>query len=293
VSKARASSAPARSADRVAEANRRYYAATAADYDRCETCLVAPAAQARLADELAELAGWLPPRSHRPLALDACGGTGNASLKLLDLGFDVVNVDVSPAMHALLADKLAARSDGARCRLVETPVDAFLAEDRRRFDVIVFSSALHHLHDYTAVLVAAAERLAPGGWIHTCFDPTARSALPPLERAALRLDYLLYKVFVRFDDLPASALRWLRRRLGRGPDAADPDGAALGALAEFHALRGIDDRVLVAELAAKGVSVARHRRIAHARFAPIRRWLERRGAATEFGLLLQREPGPP
>jgi len=56
---------------------------------------------------------------------------------------------------------------GTRRRQRVAEIQGFLQDDDRRWNLVVFSSALHHLEDYRAVLALAVRRLAPGGVLAT------------------------------------------------------------------------------------------------------------------------------
>jgi 2-polyprenyl-3-methyl-5-hydroxy-6-metoxy-1,4-benzoquinol methylase len=133
----------------AAEANRLLYAELAEQYE-CELEppeLVEP----KVRQVLARAAG-------REAILDACGGSGNIARVLVELGLRPALVDVSPDLLAIYRAKV-----GPGIEVHERAIEDFLREDTRRWDVIFFSAALHHLDDYVAVVGMAAERLAEGG----------------------------------------------------------------------------------------------------------------------------------
>lgn len=272
----------------VAEANRRYYAATAALYDASETCVTDPAAQAGLERDLDRALALLGRPPADVAALDACGGSGNVSLKLLRRGVRVTVADISPELLAILRRKAEAAGLAPEIHCGE--LAEFLRRPGPAFDLITFSSALHHLQDIEGVLRLAFARLAPGGLVFTTHDPTALARQRPLTRALLRAEYFAFKVFCQPADLPAAIGRKLRRALGRRPEPSPGQIAEeqLGVLAEYHVARGIDDLALVERLRAAGFEVVAHERLAGARFAPVRAVVRRLGDATAFKLLLRR-----
>lgn len=98
----------------AAEANRCFYADVAESYDRNEVCASSPLERARLR---AALVRALDLVGSRPLALDAYGGTGNASELLLELGVTPVVVDAThaaglPVRLAGTYELLAVSDDG-------------------------------------------------------------------------------------------------------------------------------------------------------------------------------------
>ncbi len=66
----------------TADANRRFYAAAAEEYDLTEDCVIDPVERERLRRALSMAIAAASERRH---VLDACGGSGNASLVLHEL----------------------------------------------------------------------------------------------------------------------------------------------------------------------------------------------------------------
>jgi SAM-dependent methyltransferase len=261
-----------------AEANRRFYAIHAQEYDEIERCLNEDAPRQRLEALLDTATAGLAPDAR---VLDAGGGSGNASLMLSERGFHPLVVDVSPEMVELWEEKATAAGFKPSSQIA--PLEEFFATDERRWDLIVFSSVLHHLENPVAVLRAAADRLEPNGFIVTVFDPLV---LPrPSFWLLRRLDYILW-VLVKS---PGRVPGLVRKRLGGGdaPDAPDD----FGAIAEYHAMSGLRDDELITTLADAGVRVAVHDRIYDARFGVLR-WLARRiHRPTAFSLVGLRPGG--
>jgi len=277
---------------KIAEANREYYAATAATYDRTENCVVDPSAQAQLERDLDGVLAHLRKPPSEVTALDACGGSGNVALKLLHRGVQVTLADISPDLIAIFQTKAAAA--GKVGRAVCGEIATFLAQEGPSFDLIVFSSALHHLADIDAVLELAWGRLSAGGLLFTVHDPTAREHWSPATRLATRLGYYWFKLSRQRSDLLPALGRKLRRLAARSSprqkDHVPLNSATAGMLAEYHVERGIDDGALVARLRDLGYDVLWHERSAESR-SPALQWLiETLGDATSFKLLLRR-PG--
>jgi ubiquinone/menaquinone biosynthesis C-methylase UbiE len=280
---------------RIAEANRQFYATVANLYDRTETCVADPTAQRQIEDDLdrvIQLTGR-PPGELR--AMDACGGSGNISLKLLRRGLQTTLVDISPELQEIFRQKCARA--GYHPQVVQSEIGAFLAVHREPFDLIVFSSALHHLQDVDGVLSAAFHQLTPGGLLLTLFDPTSRAAMRPWTRRLLRLDYYAFKVRHQTADLPGALLRRMRRKWPRATSdnktAMALDHSTAGVLAEYHVEKGIDDFALLQRLKTVGFDVLWHLRSVDCRFAIIRRLVERSGDRTAFKLLLRRPATAP
>jgi len=260
----------------AADANRLYYSARASDYDDCERCAVAESEAHRLREHL-QAAAVLNPRLVR--VLDAGGGTGNASSVLIELGFDPLVVDVSAHMLAHWQQKI--KSLGRTPRVVVDDIANFLTQNDSEWDLIVFSSVLHHLEDPKQVLKLAARCIAPGGVLVTIFDPISAGRIGEKLR---RIDWVLYAV--RHDG--ASLGDAVRKRLERARRGAGRDIPNLGRLAERYATRGLDDCVLVETLRSEGLEIVRHSRLFSARMritAAVFRMLKR---PAEFSLIARR-----
>jgi 2-polyprenyl-3-methyl-5-hydroxy-6-metoxy-1,4-benzoquinol methylase len=275
---------------KIASANRLFYAQTATQYDSTETCVTDARAQALLEADLDRILQLLQRPAAQVRALDACGGSGNISLKLLRRGVQVTLADISEELQAIFRRKCAA--EGFTAKIHTGEIADFLSHSGDSFDLIVFSSALHHLENVEAVLCLARERMAPGGLLFTVFDPTSRAQHHLLTRALQRVDYYGFKVFCQTSDVFAAFGRRTKRLLS-GTRAANKSAAAVnestaGLLAEYHVEKGIDDLALVSRLKQAGYEVVWHERYPGGRTA-LTRWLVRMlGDATSFKLLLRR-----
>lgn len=275
--------------DKVAEANRLYYAATASLYDTTETCVRDTYSQKALEADLDAIIGQLGGVPSRLTALDACGGSGNVALKLMARGVGVTLCDISDDLLAVFRSKAA--NSPTVPRIICSEIGTFFANDVEKYDCIIFSSALHHLEDIESVLSLAFDHLKPGGILFTIFDPTLQQSLKSMTKLALRLDYLMFKILHQSADFPAALRRRLQRSLGNRRQnklALDMRAENLGVLAEYHVERGINDLALLKRLQAMGFTVLTHERYAGGRFA-LTRWLVRSvGDVTNFKFLLRK-----
>jgi ubiquinone/menaquinone biosynthesis C-methylase UbiE len=255
------------------DANRLFYAQEAEFYDKTEPCVTAAWQQKWLRSTL-ELALERVGRDAR--VLDAGGGSGNAALTLLELGTEPLLVDVSPQMIAIWERR--ARQQGWTPRSELASLEEFFSHDSREWDLIVFSSVVHHLEDPLRVLRAAASRLACSGLIVTIFDPVRAGYLGRILR---RLDYLQWVLKTR----PRHVTTIIKRRLGRLRQNYQETN--LGALAEVHAFTGLDDLHLVRELEQHGMRCVAHERCYDARSAWLRVVLRRLRIPTGFAMVLE------
>lgn len=102
--------------------------------------------------------------SNQKKALDIGAGTGNLTGKLLELGYRVVAIDISPEMCAILKRKFKSHLDRG-LRVLNLPVED-LAFVKGEFDLITSYSVLHHLPDYTQSLRTISSFLKRGGVIY-------------------------------------------------------------------------------------------------------------------------------
>ena len=256
------------------EANRRFYETVAAEYDQKEEAVVNPRAQALLRDSL-----------RRALELAGAGPAGAGRVRRLGQrlraarrdGSDTGLVDVSPEMIGLWRAK-AARL-GLEPETAEAEIVDFLRDDPRTWDVVVFSSALHHLENYQEAVDAAAGRLNAGGVLVTIFDPPLAG---PGDRAIRRLDWVLFQALHEPRDFADTVRARLRRSSEGGP--------AIGRLAERYALEGVDDLELRRLLEERGLDIVVHERMPEARMRATRALLRLSGRDGAFRLIARR-PG--
>jgi len=179
-----------------------------------------------------------------------------------------VVVDVSAEM----LDQWTAKAErqGVEAKTVVSTVEHFLEQDSDQWDLIVFSSVLHHLGDPSGVVRAASRQLAAGGAILTIFDPTPANRLGRFFR---RVDWVSYALIharpMLYSSLKAK-FRWgdVRRT-----------GEHIGRLAERYALDGLDDKHLTDAMRASKLEIVAHDRLYYARQAVVR-----------FALRLTRQP---
>lgn len=268
----------------AADANRKYYKSTAKLYDGVEQCMVSSHQQAMMEKDLFDILNKNPYPSNQLRILDACGGTGNASLKLLARKVPVTLCDISPELIEIFKAKCAHQGFVGYEVICENIITFFKNTDLK-FDLIIFSSCLHHLEDYTSVLKLAANCLNHGGYIYTTFDPIRGTRKFPI--AQLRwLDWLFY----RFFNNPERILVGIKRRLKRKSVASNyvTIDSSCGKLAEYHAANGIDDFSLITSLELSGYNIVWHKRFVTTRTTIIRYALRLLGKQTTFKILLRK-----
>jgi 2-polyprenyl-3-methyl-5-hydroxy-6-metoxy-1,4-benzoquinol methylase len=280
---------------KVADANRLFYAKFARMYDATESCVSNPRFQAELQRTLEQVLSHLGKPMAAIAALDACGGTGNVALKLAERGVRVTLSDISEEQIAICREKC--RAGGLQLTEFCGEIGAFLGQHPGEFDLVVFASALHHLADFRTILRLAYESLRPGGLILTLYDPTLIAERSRATQLVLSLDYMTFKLLDQWRDIPAAVMRRIKRKLQKIDASTDKTRVAiseenLGYLAEYHITHGIDDRALVREMNALGAETVWHKRIPGGRSRIARKLVASFGDATDFELLLRKPSAP-
>jgi 2-polyprenyl-3-methyl-5-hydroxy-6-metoxy-1,4-benzoquinol methylase len=272
----------------VVEANIEFYREIAAKYDYYESCAWDPELQQMLDCDL-NCIGDLLGKGSEVHCLDCGGGSGNLSLKMLERGWSVTVVDVSSEMLALLAGK--ARARGFHPRIVKDSITRFLADRDISYDLVTFSSVLHHLYSYLPVVDLAAGHISGGGVFYSNFDPVVprHSALV---RAMEILDTSAAKLSRDASDFLPGAWRRLRKLLIKPDQPHKRAIAGPGDLAEYHARSGIDDAQILNLLKKSGFSVLEHVRWTSGRTKLTKRINQRFHLMESFKIIAQLETFP-
>ncbi len=271
---------------KVIEANVAFYRQIAQKYDNYETYLFDPVLQQSLEDDLDKIGSYFVSLGRAPACLECGGGTGNLTLKMFARGWKVTVVDISEHMLALLKEK--ALRKGYSPALVRSPIERYLEENHEAYDLVAFSSVLHHLYSYVSIVERTTKRLRSGGIFYSNYDPLAPRS-PFWARAFESLDTTIAKVL--FD--PADVLPGIRRRLRKLLSQSDSEfGRAVvsaGDLAEFHARSGVDDTRILRLLQISGFSIVEHQRFATGRTSVARFLNERLRLLESFKIIARRK----
>jgi len=251
----------------VVAANREFFDQIANKYDRYESCATDVYLQNILEKDLDTIQARLSTLGRTPDCLDCGGGSGNLALKMLARGWTVTVVDVSGAMLALLSEK--ARSRGHSPRLVHSSIESFLREARQVFDVIAFTSVLHHLYSCTSVVRQAATMVRPGGFFYSNYDPVVPKR-PSLTRAFDAMDILFAKVKFDVSDVIPGITRRLKKAFTRRDSNFRRRLVTAGDLAEYRAHAGVEDAEVVRILQLEGFGIIEHARYPAGRTKAIR-----------------------
>lgn len=240
--------------EQVISANVEFYKEIAKKYDNYEACASEEYFQQILELDVKKMESLL--MNHPVHCLDCGGGSGNLTLKMLKRGWAVTVVDVSSDMLEISKAKVAAH--GYKAEFVNDSIEHYLANSERVFDVITFSSVLHHLYTPLKVVNDTAARVKAGGFFYSNFDPVLPSSRL-LTSSFYNLDTILAKMHSdRSDFLPGIGRRLRKFFIAR--DAAHSRAiASPGDLAEYHARAGLDDISIEKALEQSGFKVERKR----------------------------------
>ena len=184
-----------------------------------------------------QLVDHLTARKKNRKALDIGCGTGNILIKLSDLGFDVIGIDISRQMLNVLSEK-GYPAD----RLICTEADDFLERyEDDKFDVITCGSVLHHLPDYLGCLSKAIRLLNSGGVLLVTHEPV-RAVDQQQNKSHLSLWAAVHRLSGAMH-----ALRLYRSRIG-WPKIDYT-------FSDFHSQDGIQVQELLSTLKDKGLQV--------------------------------------
>jgi len=276
---------PSAAETRVIEANVAFYLQIAEKYDSYETYLFDPDLQQTLEDDLDMIGSHFSSLGRTPSCLECGGGTGNLTLKMCARGWAVTVVDVSEKMLGLLQEKACAQ--GHSPNLIQGPIERFLEKATEPYDLVAFSSVLHHLYSYLSIVERASKQLSLGGIFYSNYDPLAPKS-PFWAGAFDALDTTIAKVL--FD--PADVLPGIRRRLRKFFSGSDPEFgravASAGDVAEFHVRTGVDDMQIQRVLETNGFSIVKHQRFATGRTAVTRFLNDRLRLLESFKIIARR-----
>lgn len=187
----------------------------------------------------------------RRLALDVGAGTGRLTLAFARAGFEVIALDNSPAMLAVLRQRYE-RLGGVpeALQTVTAGAEALNAglAGGRPVHLIGFSSVLHHLPDYLQVVRQAGAMLAPGGVLYITHEPLP--AQVARKTVAMRAVGLV-------DTLLRTPQQMCKHFARRTMDLPPPPPAPL---MDYHDKAGLDLAALTQVLAEQGFEIVAQRR---------------------------------
>ena len=169
--------------------------------------------------------------STRPRVLDLGAGEGSVTLGFLELGAQVVAVDISRRQCNALREKCEPHADRLEVRCEDISETVLNKGDK--YDIIAVNSFLHHIPDYLGLIINALDMLTPRGQFFSFQDPLRYDSVGFLTRSFKNLAYLSWRV--SRGDLLGGMKRRLRRSRGIYYEDLAEDNA------EYHAIRnGVD-----------------------------------------------------
>lgn len=182
-------------------------------------------------------------------AVDMCGGAGKAAfiMKQYQPASEVSLVDLSEKMLEIAHERMIKEGVG-EIKIVQADAFSFL-ETSGQYDLMVFSSAIHHFKDPIRLLTTAEERLSPQGIIIVIAEPTTK--------VQTRLFKLMTFLFAHKEYKQAVVRKWVKHIFSPSDTSADE---ALVDIAEYQAYKGFDDQALASQLNSAGLHPLVHMR---------------------------------
>jgi hypothetical protein len=139
-----------------------------------------------------------------------------------------------------------------RCRIICSDIESALPQIKT-LDGVCFSSVLHHLYDYEAVIRELVAKMLPGGFFLNTHDPL-------VQKPRSEFIFRLHRIIGSLDE---ALYRWNARRMGYRLDEFPDDS-----IAEYHQTgKTMDFNALEAYLKSIGMKVEHFETFASRRFA--------------------------
>lgn len=188
--------------------------------------------------------------------LDLGCGTGFITSKLYkNYDFEIDAVDIAENMMQVLKKKI---QNASNVHVYVREASEFLRDSiasHKQYDLIIFSTFLHHLYDYTKIVRQGIELLAPDGYIYILNEPVKRINLLEI------MDTFFHRLLFSPKGLHHSIINALF--LNKSPGLSSYNKA----IAEYHFYRGgINLNVLLQLLREHNVKILHTRRYALTKF---------------------------
>jgi ubiquinone/menaquinone biosynthesis C-methylase UbiE len=236
-------------ADQIKQANIHVHRREAAIYDSIHPEIFGPYEQCRIVRDLDLIKANLPEGNFKKV-LDVGCGTGNLTLKFARMGYSVKAMDISAEMLEILKSKIDSTVfNQVECILGDA--EEFLCNESApgEWDIISFSSVLHHLPDYASVVRAAVKKLKPGGILYVCHEPVGAAKGNDRMRGSFGVSVIkgldLFYIYV------VKACAYLRRALKEKTVPARMDYS----LSDYHVESGINVTDMMKNFDSMGVRV--------------------------------------
>ena len=234
----------------VINANKKIYTKNAETY---EDVVFTKNANQRLRTLLSNAVRILSTKKRNIVALDACGGTGQASFILYDMGCTTHLVDLSSKMIKNM--NIKCQQGKIEIQSFTSEINEFFQNNKIKYDLIVFSSSLHHLRYPDKVLNSAANNLSKGGIVATISDPTTN-----IQKLSFKTLSLFDRAINHILNSPKIFFEIMIRKLSRKNLSKETKEIIPDWLAEFHTVYGIDDFLLANSQISNGNYILMHKR---------------------------------
>lgn len=125
-------------------------------------------------------------------AVDFGAGTGNITEKLLNLGFEVMAIDISREMCEILKAKNKKALQGKKLQVLNINIDKY--EVAGRFDLVACCSVLHHLQDYIGTIGKLSHIVKEGGVLYIDHEPVPGTKAKETSNILKRVLEFVYNV---------------------------------------------------------------------------------------------------
>ncbi|MCP4706149.1 MAG: methyltransferase [candidate division Zixibacteria bacterium] len=173
-----------------------------------------------------------------PKVLDLGAGEGTVTRPFLELGANVVAVDISESQ--LVALKAKCKKFGDKLEVRKEDINDTLQNKNDKYDIIVANSFLHHIPDYLGMIKDAASILNPNGQFFSFQDPLRYDSLGKVTSLFSLMALLSWRIFK--GDLIGGIKRRIRRSRGIYLEDSFHDNA------EYHVTRNGVDQDGIAKL---------------------------------------------
>lgn len=186
-------------------------------------------------------------RSKPPTILDLGAGEGTVTLPFLEMGANVIAVDISESQLAELSRKCEKYNH--HFKAVCQDIFATVEDESLSIDIVVLNSFVHHIPDYISLLHTLSKRLNPGGIIFTFQDPMRYDRLGVVTRTYSFIAYYSWRIMK--GDLLGGLSRFVRRSRGNYREDSVHDNS------EYHVVRnGVDELAIYNTLRKLGFAVS-------------------------------------
>ncbi len=203
----------------------------------------------RLLGQDIDLISTLLPANQPVQVLDVGTGTGRLALQFVRRGWAVDGVDLSAEMLAVCQTKYdALQALKGQLRLVCGEIGQLTSDLSGPYNILAFSSVLHHLPYYMSVVERLLEVLAPDGIIYITQEPM------PADRVGKSIAMRAVQLLDQILRAPQQVRKHLVRIIRKLPR---PQGMPL---TDYHDRKGLDVDRMLSLLTSQGFEVKRFRR---------------------------------